>query len=292
MSAAPAVRYAVFAPSTTGVTADPTWVRDYAQAAEGLGFESLVVVEHTVVVRGYARAYPYAVDGEMAIEDDTDVPDPLALLGFLAGCTTTIGLATGVLVLPNHHPVPLAKRVATLDALSGGRVRLCVGMGWMREEVEACGAPFDVRGRRGDEQIAVLRALWSGEPTDFDGEFFSLSQAICRPARQVPIHVGGHSVAAARRAGRLGDGLQPLGVAGDDLRRLVDEMHRAAAEAGRDPAALELSLGHLVGRVDADKAARLAALGAHRVVLDPTPTTDLAAAVDELTACAARLGLS
>jgi alkanesulfonate monooxygenase SsuD/methylene tetrahydromethanopterin reductase-like flavin-dependent oxidoreductase (luciferase family) len=108
----------------------------------------------------------------------------------------------------------------------------------------------------------------------------------------VPIHVAGHTVAAARRAGRLGDGLQPLGVTGDDQRRLVDEMHRAAVDAGRDPAALELSLGHLVGRVDADKAARLEALGAHRVVLDPSPTTDLAAALAELTACAQRLGLA
>ena len=286
------MRFAVFAPSTTGVTADPSWVRDYAQAVEGLGFESIVVVEHTVVVRGYAREYPYAEGGEMAIADDCAVPDPLALLGFLSGCTTTLGLATGVLVLPNHHPVPLAKRVATLDALSGGRVRLCVGMGWMREELEACGAPFEARGRRGDEQIEVLRKLWTGEPVDHEGEFFSLRQAICRPARNVPIHIGGHSAAAARRAGRLGDGLQPLGVAGDDLRRLVDVMHGAAVDSGRDPEVLELSLGHLVGRVDADRAARLEALGATRVVLDPTPTTDLAAAVAELTACASRLGLS
>jgi probable F420-dependent oxidoreductase len=286
------VKYAVIAPGTTGVAADPVWIRDYAQAAEGLGFESLVVVEHTVVIRGSAREHPYAAGGEMANSDDCDLPDPLAVLGFLSGCTSTLGLATGVLVLPNHHPVPLAKRVATLDALAGGRVRLCVGMGWMREEIEACGAPFDARGRRGDEQIEVLRALWTGEPVDHKGEFFAFEQAICRPARQVPIHVGGHSVAAARRAGRIGDGLQPLGVAGDDLRRLVDEMHTAAVDAGRDPAALELSLGHLVGRVDADKAEKLASLGAHRVVLDPTPTTDLAAAVEELTSCADRLGLT
>ncbi len=286
------MEFAVIAPATTGVSADPGWIRDYAQAVEGLGFESLVVVEHTVVIRGYEAAYPYDPSGQMAIDDDCDVPDPLQVLGFLAGCTSTLGLATGVLVLPNHHPVPLAKRVATLDALSGGRVRLCIGMGWMKEEVEACGAPFEARGRRGDEQIEVLRKLWTGEAVDHDGEFFSFHQAICRPARQVPIHVGGHTVAAARRAGRLGDGLQPLGVGGDDLRRLLDEMHGAAADSGRDPAALELTLGHLVARVDEGKAARMADLGAHRIVLDPTPTTDLAAAVAELTACASRLGLS
>jgi probable F420-dependent oxidoreductase len=286
------VKYAVLAPSTTGVSADPAWIRDYAQAAEGLGFESLVVVEHTVVVRGYAREYPYSSSGEMGIDDGCDLPDPLALLAFLAGCTTTLGLATGVLVLPNHHPVPLAKQVATLDQLAGGRLRLCVGMGWMREEVEACGAPFEARGRRGDEQLEVLRKLWTGEPVDHDGEFFALRQAICRPARQVPIHIGGHSLAAARRAGRLGDGLQPLGVAGDELRRLVDEMHTAATAAGRDASSLELSLGHLVGKVDTDKAARLAGLGAHRLVLDPSPTADLAAATAELAACADRLGLT
>ena len=286
------MKFAVIAPSTTGVSADPAWVTDYAQHVEGLGFESLVLVEHTVVVRGYSSTYPYAESGQMAIEDDCDLPDPLQVLGFLAGRTTALGLATGVLVLPNHHPVPLAKRVATLDKLSGGRVRLCIGMGWMQEEIEACGAPFAERGRRGDEQIEVLRKLWTGEPVDHDGEFFSFSQAICRPASQVPIHVGGHTVAAARRAGRLGDGLQPLGVAGDELRRLVEVMQSAATDAGRDPAALELTLGHLVGRVDEGKAERMAALGAHRVVLDPTPTTDLAAALDELTACAGRLGLA
>jgi probable F420-dependent oxidoreductase len=286
------VRYEVILPAAAGTTADPEWVAGFARHVEACGFESLVVVEHTVVVRGYSSSYPYDPSGRMSIDEDCDLPDPLQLLGFLAGRTTTLGLATGVLVLPNHHPVPLAKRVATLDALSGGRVRLCVGMGWMKEEIEACGAPFEARGRRGDEQIEVLRKLWSGEPVDHDGQFFSFTQAVCRPAAQVPIHIGGHTVAAARRAGRLGDGLQPLGVAGDDLRRLVDVMHSSAVDAGRDPAALELSLGHLVGRIDAGKAERMAALGAHRIVLDPAPTTDLSAALEELTACASRLGLS
>ena len=286
------MKYAVIAPTSTGVSADPAWITAYAQHVEACGFESLVVVEHTVVIRGYANAYPYDPSGQMSAADDCDMPDPLQLLAFLAGQTTSLGLATGVLILPNHHPVPLAKRVATLDALSGGRVRLGIGMGWMQEEIEACGAPFSARGRRGDEQIEVLRKLWTGEPVDHEGEFFSFHQAICRPARQVPIHIGGHTVAAARRAGRLGDGLQPLGVAGDELRRLVDEMHAAAQGAGRDPAALELSLGHLVARIDESKAARMAELGAHRIFLDPTPTTDLAAALDELTACATRLGLA
>jgi probable F420-dependent oxidoreductase len=286
------MKYAVVAPVSAGVTADSVWMSAWAQHVEACGFESIVIVEHTVVMKEYESTYPYDPSGKMGIGWDTDVPDPLDLLAFLAGRTSTVGLATGVVVLPNHHPVPLAKRVATLDALSGGRVRLCVGLGWMQEEIEACGAPFQDRGRRGDEQIEVLRKLWTGEPVDHDGEFFSFSQAVCRPAlRQVPVHIGGHSPAAARRAGRLGDGLQPLGLSGDALKAAVSVMHQAAEDAGRDPAALELSLGHLVGRVDAEKAAKLESLGAHRVVLDPSPTADLEQARDELSACAARLGL-
>ncbi|MCU1603387.1 MAG: Luciferase-like monooxygenase [Frankiales bacterium] len=289
----PPVDFAVIAPTAARVTADPDWMSAWARHVEACGFESVVVVEHTVVMRDYTSTYPYDPSGRMGLSPDMDVPDPLDLLAFLAARTSTLGLATGVLVLPNHHPVPLAKRVATVDALSGGRVRLCVGMGWMQEELEACGAPFHERGRRGDEQLQVLRKLWTGEPVDHEGEFFSFRGAACRPARrQVPIHIGGHSAAAARRAGRYGDGLQPLGISGEGLREAVDVMHRAAEDAGRDPSLLQLSLGHLVGRVDSEKAGKLEALGATRVVLDPSPTANLDEACDELSACAGRLGLS
>ena len=143
----------------------------------------------------------------------------------------------------------------------------------------------------------MLRALWSGgdEGVDHHGEFFSFDRAVCRPrparASGVPIHVGGHSVAAARRAGRFGDGLQPLGVAGDELARLVDVMRREADDAGRDSDALELSLGHLVTRIDASRAERLAEQGASRIVLAASATADLEQAKDELSACAERLGL-
>lgn len=289
------MEFDVIAPVGAGTTADPDWMIPFAQHVEALGFASLVAVEHTVMMAEYASQYPYDPSGRVELAADCPVPDPLDLLSFVAGATTTLGLATGVLVLPNHHPVVLAKRVATLDALSGGRFRLCVGMGWMREEVEACGTDFATRGRRADEQIAVLRALWTGEPTSYDGEFFSFEHAVCRPApgaRSIPIHVGGHSKAAARRAGRLGDGLQPLGVAGEELAELRAVMTRSAEEAGRDPAALELNLGHLVTRIDAERADRLAQAGATRVVLAMPDTTDLAQAQDELSACAERLGLA
>ncbi|MFL6060883.1 MAG: LLM class F420-dependent oxidoreductase [Marmoricola sp.] len=284
----------VIAPVGNGRTADPDWMIPFARHVEACGFDALVAVEHAVMMAEYDSRYPYDASGRVELAADCAVPDPLELLGFIAGSTTRLGLATGVLVLPNHHPVVLAKRIATLHALSGGRFRLCVGMGWMREEIEACGVDFETRGRRADEQIAVLRALWSGEPTTYEGEFFSLAHAVCRPApgpRSIPVHVGGHTTAAARRAGRLGDGLQPLGVAGEQLAELRAVMARSAEEAGRDPGALELSLGHLVTRVDADRAGRLAEVGATRLVLAMSDTPDLAQACDELSACAERLGL-
>ncbi|MFL6157139.1 MAG: LLM class F420-dependent oxidoreductase [Marmoricola sp.] len=284
----------VIAPVGAGTTSDPAWMVPFARHVEECGFGSLVVVEHAVMLTEYASVYPYDASGRVELAADCPVPDPLELLAFLAASTSTLGLATGVLVLPNHHPVVLAKRIATLDALSGGRFRLCVGMGWMREEIEACGTDFDTRGRRADEQIEVLRALWTGEPTSYAGEFFSFEHAVCRPApgsRSIPVHVGGHTRAAARRAGRLGDGLQPLGVAGGELAELRAVMARSAEDAGRDPDALDLSLGHLVTRIDTAKAERLAEVGATRVVLAMSDTADLGRAKDELSACAERLGL-
>jgi probable F420-dependent oxidoreductase len=288
-------RFAVVAPVAAGVTADPVWIAEFARHVESCGFESLVAVEHTVLMTRYSSVYPYDASGRVELPADCPVPDPLDLLAFLAGQTSRLGLATGVLVLPNHHPVVLAKRVATVDALSGGRLRLAVGVGWLKEELEACGVPFAVRGRRADEQIEVMRLLWEhgSDGASHHGEFFDFDDAVCRPTptRRIPIHVGGHSAAAARRAGRLGDGFQPLGVGGAELAGLIAVMRETAERSGRDADALELSLGHLVTKIDADRAHRLADLGADRVVLAMPPTTDVNESKDLLSACAQRLAL-
>ncbi|ULE32475.1 LLM class F420-dependent oxidoreductase [Mycobacterium sp. IDR2000157661] len=290
------MKYAVIAPVAAGVTGNPAFMAEFAQHLERCGFESVVAVEHTVLMSHYTSVYPYDSSGRVELPADCAVPDPLDLLAFLAGHTHRLRLATGVLVLPNHHPVVLAKRIATLDVLSGGRLRLCVGMGWLKEEIEACGADFATRGRRADEQIAVMRLLWEDRPggADHDGEFFRFANAMSypKPAAPVPIHIGGHSRAAARRAGRLGDGFQPLGVGGADLTDLVALMREEALRCGRDPEVLELSLGHLVTKVDADRAAKLEALGADRLVLAMPATADIAEACDALSACAQRLGLT
>ncbi|BBU22849.1 LLM class F420-dependent oxidoreductase [Mycobacterium xenopi] len=292
------MKVAVVAPVAAGVTADPAWMVGFAQHLEACGFESIVVAEHTVLAVRYDSVYPYDSSGRVDLAADCPVPDPLELLAFLAGHTERLGLATGVLVLPNHHPVVLAKRAATVDALSGGRLRLCVGVGWLREEVEACGAAFATRGRRADEQIAVLRALWADHPrgVSHHGEFFHFDSLMCYPkpvaGAGIPVHIGGHSRAAARRAGRLGDGFQPLGVSGAELASLLTLMRDEAVTAGRDPDALEVSLGHLVTKIDADRAGRLAEQGADRIVLGMPAITDIEQAKDVLSACAQRLELS
>src|SRR6201997_1540284 len=153
------LKFGVVAPVAAGVTADPRWMAAFACHVEACGFESIVAVEHTVLATRYDSVYPYDKSGRVELPADCPVPDPLDLLAFLAGGTTTLGLGTGVLVLPNHHPVVLAKRVATVDALSAGRLRLCIGVGWLREEIEAGGAPFGRRGRRADEQLKGMRLL-------------------------------------------------------------------------------------------------------------------------------------
>jgi probable F420-dependent oxidoreductase len=292
------VKYAVIAPVAAGVTADPAWIAAFARHVEACGFDEIVAVEHTVLATAYASVYPYDASGRVELPADCPVPDPLDLLAFLAGHTATLGLGTGVLVLPNHHPVVLAKRVATVDALSAGRLRLCVGVGWLREEIEACGAPYGRRGRRADEQLEVMRLLWADSPqgATHGGEFFTFRNVTCYPkpaqGERLPIHVGGHSVAAARRAGRLGDGFQPLGVTGPRLSELIEVMRDGATRAGRDPGALELSLGHLVAKIDVERAGKLAELGADRVVLAMPPVPDIEQARDVLSACAQRLGLA
>ncbi|MDZ4826066.1 MAG: LLM class F420-dependent oxidoreductase [Actinomycetota bacterium] len=240
-----------------------------ALLAEELGFESLWTVEHVVVPTGYQSAYPYSADGKMAGAEHTPIPDPLIWLAYVAGATTSIRLGTGILILPERNPLILAKEVATLDRLSRGRVELGVGVGWLKEEFDALGVPFERRGQRTDEYIDVLRRLWREPETAYQGEFtnFAALKSYPKPTQEggPKIHIGGHTPVAARRAGRLGDGFFP-GRSGDDLVALLDEMHKAAADAGRDPDAIEVTAG--MG-LDLDAVKRAADLGVHRFVIPP-----------------------
>lgn len=261
----------------TGRYADPANAVELLQAGEEAGFESAWAVEHTVVPEGYESAYPYSPDGKMAGgRADIALPDPLIWLAWAAAATSKIRLGTAILILPQHNPVIAAKQVATLDHLSGGRVLLGVGVGWLREEFEAIGASFDDRGARMDEYIAAMRALWTEEKPSFQGRFVRFSGAQCRPRPAngtVPVIIGGHSKAAARRAGRLGDGFFPARGAPEAL---FDLARRTAEEHGRDPDSIEFSASLPDDLQDLPKLARA---GVSRVLVPVTSMAGMATAV-------------
>jgi probable F420-dependent oxidoreductase len=292
------MEFGIIPPVRTGATADPDWMTSFARHVESRGFESLVMVEHAVVISDYTSTYPYASSGRMPLPDDCRIPDPLDLMAFLAAVTDRITLATGVLVVPNHQAVVLAKRIATVDVLSKGRVRMCLGVGWMEEELRATGADPRTRGRRTDETIAAMRALWADSgPTgaSFSGEFVSFDHAHSypKPARAggVPLHIGGHSEAAARRAGRIGDGFQPLGLSADELAVRLSQMREAAERAGRDPDAVELSVSGYLPTTTEDDVAAAEAAGVVRMLLSTSMSDDLDGLAAEVDAFAARFGL-
>jgi probable F420-dependent oxidoreductase len=268
--------------SNIGSFAGPRQAIELARAAEAAGFESVWTVDHVVIPAGYRSVYPYDPSGRLG-PDDTVFPDPLIWLTYIAAATSTLRLGTAILILPQRNPVILAKELATLDHLSDGRVILGVGVGWLKEEYEAVGVPWEGRGRRGEESIGAMRALWSDERASYHGETTSFSDCFLRPqpARgTIPIHIGGHSPTAARRAGRLGDGFFPFGVGRRDVPALLEVVGQAARDAGRDPSAVEVTMDSFVTSSEEARAdvAALEALGAGRVLVpagmfgaDPAP---------------------
>ena len=257
----------------TGRYTDPAEAAALLQAGEEAGFESAWTIEHTVVPKGYRSTYPYAAGGRMpGSEEEFVLPDPLIWMAWAAACTSRIRLGTAILILPQHNPVVVAKQVATLDAMSGGRIELGIGVGWLREEFDALGVPFDDRGPRTDDYVHAMRELWSADAPTYRGRFVSFENAcmLPKPAQGlVPITIGGHSRAAARRAGRLGDGFFPARGAPDALFDLARE---TAREHGRDPEAIAFTVSL---PDDLDELPRLAAMGVGRVTVPVTGVAGL-----------------
>jgi probable F420-dependent oxidoreductase len=286
-----------------GIFAQPEQAVSLATAAEAAGFDSLWTFEHVVVPLQYQSRYPYSPSGTAPGLENAAMSDPLVWLAYVAAGTTTIALGTGVLILPLRNPVVLAKEVASLDALSGGRVRLGVGVGWLEEEYHAVGVPFTRRGARVDDSIAAMRALWNSDDASHHSEFTSFSNVRARPrpaGGAVHVAIGGHSETAARRAGRLGDGwfaaidaasIAALGLPGalERFVGLIEVMRRTAEDHVRDPDAIEVSL--LTGLVPpTDAVERLEAYGVHRMVLF-VPTADPVAVEPAIFGLAQRVGL-
>ena len=194
----------------------------------------------------------------------------------MAGVTSSINFGTGILIVPQHSPVVAAKQIATLDHLSNGRTLLGIGVGWMKEEFDAIGVPFEDRGRRTDEYIAVMRELWTADSPTFHGEFINFDDTHCRPRPaqgSVPIIVGGDTKPAARRAGRLGDGYFPARGAPQEM---LDLARRTAEDHGRDPDALEITTSI---PDDLDEIPALAARGVSRLLVPVTSVAGLATAI-------------
>ena len=267
---------------------DPRTVIAVAQHAERCGFESFYVPEHIAL-------YPGAAVGPAVFPASMPIADPLECLTFVAAVTDDILLGTGVLLLPYHNPVILAKRLATLDVLSKGRMRLfTVGVGALPGEAMAAGVDFSTRGRRADEAIDVLRLLWAGDEhgVSFDGEFFSFT-SLCsfpKPLGRLPVHVGGSSRAAARRAGLRGDGYFPGGrLTVQERASQLDLMRATARAAGRDPGALEYTRWGSIDMTDSDVDG-YAAQGTTRLVVAPT-SAGIFEQHDQISAFAERLNL-
>lgn len=256
--------------ANSGPFSQPELLAELARDAEQCGVESIWTVEHVVIPHDYKSPYPYAKSGKIPGGEDVSIPDPLLPLSYAAALTSRIRLCTGVVILPQRNPLYLAKQLATLDVLSHGRVTLGIGSGWLKEEFDALGLDFRTRGARTDEAMQALRTLWRDNPSNFHGKHFNFGPVVSYPKPVqhggIPIVVGGHSPAAARRAGRLGDGFFPAIGEADKLKELFRIMHEEANKADRDANEIELSC---MGRARLDSLKQMRDLGISRVVVAP-----------------------
>jgi len=243
------MRYGFYLP-TRGPTATRDGILALAREGERLDLHSAMVADHIVFPVESQSAYPYTLDGKHP--SIGDALDAFSILGLVAGATERLRLVTSVLVLPYRNPVLTAKMAASLDVLSGGRLTLGVGAGWLKEEFEALHSPaFEARGAVTDEWIAIFKQLWSCSPASFDGRFYRYSEIRCEPfpvqRPHPPIWVGGHSRVALRRTAQHGDGWHPVGAVAasplppQEMRAHLDTLKRLTEAEGRDFSALTIS---------------------------------------------------
>ena len=250
------MKYGFSAP-TSGDLSRPEMLAVQVRRGEELGFEVISVNDHIIIPNDVDSRYPYSETGEFG-RGSGFIIEQLTTLSFLGALTSSARLMTSVMVLPHRNPVHAAKILATIDVLTGGRLIVGCGVGWMREEFEAIGAPpFDERGDVSDEYIRAFKELWTSDTPTFQGRYCSFKDIVFEPKPvqkpHPPIWVGGESPPALRRAARLGDGWFPLASNPtyplDTLDRLetqISRLHRYAEEAGRDPSAIDIAYG--VGR--------------------------------------------
>lgn len=255
----------------SSIAIDHATTVEVCQRAEAAGFESVWGGEHVILPDSIASKYPYTADGKIPAEPDTPIPDPLMWLAFAAAAAPTLRLGTCILIVPQRNPLVLAKELATLDQLSGGKVELGLGVGWMKEEFDALGVEWVRRGARNDEYIAAMRELWKGPHAEFHGEFVDFDPATCSPrpvSGDIPVIVGGDTDAAISRAVRIADGYFPGEGDAEKLGALLERLKRAAEEAGRDPASIKINA--MFGAQIMDPVAgieQMTALGVDRIMV-------------------------
>jgi probable F420-dependent oxidoreductase len=259
-----------------GSGADPRVIEAVARAADDSGFSTLWCGEHVVMVDRPDAEYPYAADGKIAVPSDADWLDPFIALSYVAAVTSRIRIATGILLLPQHNPLRVAKQTASLDVLSRGRFVLGVGIGWSSEEFEALGIPFRGRAQRTQEFVDAIRTLWRDDVTSYEGASIRFREVRSYPKpfrrRRLPVVLGGNSDAALDRIAAYGDGWYGFNLAKDELAERLDYLSERCKRSGRERTTLEIAVS--LRDVGPDDLPELASLGVTELVIVDSPPAD------------------
>lgn len=232
-------------PINLGEFCHPEQLVPFVQKAEELGYESMWTFEHVMIPKTYESVYPYSPSGKLAFSSDAEFIDPLISLTWIAAATKKLRLGTGVNILPQVSPLYFAKQTACIDHMSGGRLMLGLGVGWLKEEFDAIGVPFARRGKRTDEYLEALKIAWTGEEVNYKGEFLDWHDfKILPPSAQkphIPIIIGGVTPRAIRRVVEHGDGWYVIAKDQDELRGHFDLLEKELAKQGRDKNTLDIT---------------------------------------------------
>ena len=235
---------------------DAPGIRRFVQRAEELGFESVLAGDHLLLPTGGTNQYPYTADGSFSRPTDEPFLETMTLLGYMAACTDTIKLGSTVIILPYRNPLVQAKMFASLDVLTGGRMICGVGVGWLEQEFDTLGVPYAERGPMSDEFLEIFRVLWTQANPEFHGKYYDIAgiQFYPKPVQQphLPIWVGGHSRPALRRVARYGDCWHTTRQTPDFVAQNLPYLRAQTERAGRDPAAISISLKRSLHFTDLD----------------------------------------
>ncbi|MEE2688575.1 MAG: LLM class F420-dependent oxidoreductase [Pseudomonadota bacterium] len=263
------MRISLFAPVISPIN-DAAYLRSLAQGAEERGFHGVWLGEHVVLFDQYEAQYPYQEDGRIPVGVDNGLLEPITALSYMAALTERIRLGTGICLVPQRNPVYTAKEIAAVDYLSGGRVDFGVGVGWLKEEFDALGVPFERRGARCREYLQVIKALWTEDVSCYSGEFYELPpcRQFPKPIQQPgpPIYFGGESDAALRRVADIGQGWYGFNLAAEDIGNYIDRLEGFLANNGRQRTDVEIVIGPYSNKLNADRARQYEDAGVDQLV--------------------------